>query len=132
MRLKVLSIDDDLGMTELLGLLLRGYGFDVISANTSELGLQLAHNEKPNIITLDLMMPGIDDGWKLCKAIRSFSKVPIIILSALDDATSIATGLAAGADDYLVKPVSGDVLAACIKKFTYDDHPNDNNPTNSA
>lgn len=132
MSLKVLSIDDDPGMTELLALLLRGYGLDFIAANTSELGLQLVRSEKPNVITLDLMMPGINDGWALCKAIRSFSKVPIIILSALDDATSIAAGLAAGADDYLVKPVPGDVLVACINKFTGGGYRNDNESADSA
>jgi DNA-binding response OmpR family regulator len=66
-------------------------GADVISANVSELGLELAHNEKPDVITLELMMPDIN-GWQLCKMIRSFSQVPIIIISALDDPVSISRG----------------------------------------
>jgi DNA-binding response OmpR family regulator len=127
MPLKVLSIDDDPDMTKLLSLLLDGYGLEVISANVGRLGLELAHSEKPDVIVLDLMMPGLNDGWALCKAIRSFSRVPIIILSALDDPASIAAGLDAGADDYLVKPVPGNVLVACIHKFTRDVDVKDDN-----
>ncbi len=120
MSLKVLAIDDDPGMTELLSLLLRGYGMDVIAANASELGLDMVRSENPDIVTLDLMMSDIN-GWHLCKMIRAFSKVPIIIISALDDPASIAKGLEAGADDYLVKPVPSDVLVTSIKKFTGND-----------
>lgn len=126
MLFKVLSIDENPGATELLGLLLRSYGLEVIAANDSEIGLELARNEKPDIITLDLMMPNIN-GWKLCKAIRSFSNVPIIILSALDDPASIARGLDAGADDYLIKPVPGNILIARINKFTRNAHMKDDN-----
>src|SRR5690349_21449035 len=107
--IKILAIDDNPSMTELLGLMLRGYGLDVVSANNSERGLELARSGKPDIVTLDLMMPGIN-GWKLCKMIRSFSNVPIIIISALGDPASRASGLDAGANDYLVKPVSGKIL----------------------
>ena len=117
MPVKVLVIDENPGMTELLDLLLRSYGLEVISTNDSEFGLELARSKKPDIITLDLTIPNIN-GWQLCKAIRSFSPVPIIILSAYDDPASIARGLDAGADDYLVKPVPASMLVACINKFT--------------
>jgi DNA-binding response OmpR family regulator len=127
MPLKVLAIDDDPGMTALLGLLLRGYGMDVISANSSEFGLELARNEKPDIITLDLMLPNIN-GWQLCKMIRSFSKVPILVVSALDDPAGIARALEAGADDYLVKPVPSDLLVKSINKHAGKEQANDNQP----
>lgn len=126
MALKVLSIDENPDMTELLSLLLRSYDLDVISANDSQFGLELARSEKPDIITLDLMMPNINS-WQLCKTIRSFSKVPIIILSALDDRASIARGLDAGADDYLVKPVSGSILIARINQFARNVRTRDDN-----
>lgn len=116
MPTKLLAIDDNPGMTELLRLMLRGYGLDVIPANTSELGLELFHTKKPDIITLDLMMPNVN-GWKLCRTIRSFSNVPIIIVSALGDSASVASGMEAGANDYLVKPISGKMLIECINKF---------------
>lgn len=128
MTLKVLSIDENPGMTELMRLLFESYGFDVISTNDSEFGLELARSEKPDIITLDLMMPNIN-GWQICKTIRSFSNVPIIILSALSNPTSIAAGLDAGADDYLIKPVSGKILIARINQFIHDAHVQDDEST---
>jgi two-component system response regulator MtrA len=117
MPIKVLSIDDDVNMTKLLGILLRGYGIDAISANSSELGIELARHEKPDVITLDLMMPHIS-GWKLCNIIRSFSKTPIIVISAMNDPVGVAAVLEAGANDYIVKPVKGNRLVASINKFT--------------
>jgi DNA-binding response OmpR family regulator len=118
MPVKVLSIDDDVNMTNLLGILLHDYGMDVISANSSEDGLELVRREKPDVITLDLIMPGIS-GWKLCSMIRSFSKTPIIIITAVNDPVSIAAGLAAGANDYIVKPVMRNQLVASINKFIF-------------
>lgn len=118
MPIKVLSIDDDVNMTKLLGILLRGYGMDTLSANSSELGLELARSEKPDVITVDLMMPNIS-GWKLCNMIRSFSKTPIIIITAVNDPVSIAAGLAAGANDYIVKPIRGNRLVTSIDKVVH-------------
>jgi DNA-binding response OmpR family regulator len=117
MALKALIVDDDPAMIELLSLLLRSYGLDVISASDGQQGLQLARDEKVDIIMLDLMMPGTD-GWQVCKTIRSFSKVPIIVLSALDDPAIISSALDAGADDYMVKPVPSSVLIAHINNLT--------------
>jgi DNA-binding response OmpR family regulator len=117
MALKALIVDDDPAMIELLSLLLRSYGLEVISANEGQQGLELARDEKLDIIMLDLMMPGTD-GWQVCKTIRSFSKVPIIVLSALDDPAIISSALDAGADDYMVKPVPSSVLIAHINNLT--------------
>ena len=121
MPLKVLTIDDDPAMTELIGLLLRSFGLEVISANDGDEGLKLARKEEPDLIMLDLTMPGVD-GWIVCKTIRSFSKVPVIILSALDDPAIISSALDAGADDYMVKPVPSSVLMAHINNLTRRAH----------
>src|SRR5258706_1410982 len=128
MPLKVLTIDDDTAMTELIGLLLRSYGLEVISANDGEKGLQLARSEKPDLIMLDLTMPGVD-GWQGCKTIRTFSKVPVIVLSARDEPTTISSALDAGADDYMVKPVPSSVLIAHINNLTRRAHVENNKST---
>jgi two-component system KDP operon response regulator KdpE len=70
----------------------------------------------PDVIILDLMMPEMD-GWQICKAVREFSQVPIIILSALNDPSMIASVLDAGADDYLTKPTPSRVLIAHINRL---------------
>jgi len=111
MALKVLTIDDDPALTELLTLLLRSRGHDAYKANTGEEGVKLIHELTPDVVILDLMMPGMD-GWQVCAEVRSFSKVPILILSALDSPGMVASALDAGADDYLVKPVPSGVLLA--------------------
>jgi two-component system response regulator MtrA len=128
MPLKILTIDDDPAITDLIGLLLRSYGLDVIVANDGEHGLELARTENPDLIMLDLTMPGMD-GWQICKIIRKDSKVPIIILSALDDPGVISTVLDAGADDYMVKPVPSSVLIAHINNLTRRAHVENNAST---
>ena len=117
MTLKALIIDDDTSMAELVGLLLRSHGINVISCNDGTQGLDLARTEKPDIIILDLMMPGID-GWEVCRTLRTFTSTPIAILSALDDPAIISTALDAGADDYMVKPIPSSVLIAHINTLT--------------
>ncbi len=117
MNLKVLAIDDDHAMTELLTLLLKTHGFNVMTANTGEDGVSIALKESPDVIILDLMMPGMD-GWQVCNQIRKFSSVPILVFSALDSPGMVASALDAGADDYLVKPVPSGVLIAHLNKLT--------------
>jgi DNA-binding response OmpR family regulator len=116
MSIKILMIDDDPAMTELIGLLLLSHGLEVVSCNDSERGIQMVKSESPDIILLDLMMPG-NDGWQVCKAIRTFTNTPIAILSAIDDPAVISSALDAGADDYLVKPTPGGVLVAHINNL---------------
>lgn len=111
MAIKVLIIDDDNAMTDLLGLLLQSYNLEVLTANDSQQGLDMVKTENPDIILLDLMMPG-KTGWDVCREIRAFSKVPIAVLSAIDDPVMVASALDAGADDYMVKPIpSGELLS---------------------
>jgi len=114
--MKVLSIDDDVAMTELTAMLLRTHGFDVITANIARDAIQIVREQHPQAVILDLMMPDMD-GRQVCKAIREFSNVPIIILSALNDPETVASALDSGADDYLVKPVPSQVLAAHLNRL---------------
>jgi DNA-binding response OmpR family regulator len=116
MSIKVLSIDDDPSMTELLILLLRTRGLEVITANSGEEGIQKVRELNPDVVVLDLMMAEVD-GWKVCSTVRKFSKVPILILSALDTPGMVASALDAGADDYLIKPVPSSVLVAHLQNL---------------
>ncbi|HRQ22662.1 MAG TPA: response regulator [Anaerolineales bacterium] len=117
MTTRILVIDDDTAITELMGMLLKTHGFDVVTANSGADGIELARETNPHIILLDLMMPDVD-GWQVCKEIRQFSNVPILILSAINDPRMVASVLDAGADDFLVKPVPSGVLVANIRKMT--------------
>ena len=116
MSIKVLVIDDDPAITELLSMLLKTHAFEVITSNSGIEGVQLAKDKLPNVILLDLMMPDMD-GWEVCKNIRNFSNIPILILSALNDPRLVASVLDAGADDFLVKPVPSSILVAHLRKM---------------
>lgn len=116
MATTILAVDDDVAITELLAALLRTHGFDVLTANNGEDGIRLIRERNPHIVILDLMMPGMD-GWQVCKTVRTFTSVPILVLSALDDPSMVANALDAGADDYLVKPVPSAILIAHVNKL---------------
>lgn len=116
MPTNILVIDDDIAITELMSMLLKTHGFDVITTNTGAEGINLAKTKNPGVVLLDLMMPDVD-GWQVCKAIRKFNNVPILILSAINDPRMVASVLDAGADDFLVKPVPSGVLVAHIRKM---------------
>jgi two-component system KDP operon response regulator KdpE len=113
---KVLVIDDDKEMTELLKVILEPDTFDVIAANSGQEGIPLIQEQNPDVVVLDLMMPDMD-GWQVCKEIRSFSQVPILVLSAISKPGMVARALDEGADDFLLKPMPGGVLTAHIKKL---------------
>ena len=117
MTIKLLVIDDDTAVTDLLSLLLKSQGFEVFATNNSADGLNMVRELSPNLVILDLMMPEMD-GWEVCRSVRQFSQVPIIILSALNDPSMIASVLDAGADDYLTKPTPSRVLVAQINRLT--------------
>jgi two-component system KDP operon response regulator KdpE len=114
--MKILVIDDDPAMTDLLKLLLEPASTAVLTTNSGPEGILLARTERPDVIILDLMMPDMS-GWQVSKAVREFSKVPILILSALDSPGLVAAALDAGADDYLIKPVPSNVLVAHINNL---------------
>lgn len=116
MALKVLTIDDDSSMTNLLASLLHSHGMEVINANNGARGIEMARTEKPDLIILDLILPGAV-GWEVCKKLRTFTNAPIAVLSALDDPELISTALDAGADDYMTKPIASRVLIAHIQNL---------------
>jgi DNA-binding response OmpR family regulator len=117
MPLKILTIDDDTMITGFFTALLTIYGMQVLVANDGATGVQLARTESPDIVLLDLMMP-IMDGLEVCQAIRSFSRVPIIVVSAVGDQAKISGVLSAGVNAFMEKPVIIKDLIAKIKEFT--------------
>ena len=116
MPIKILAIDDDTAMTELLTVLLESRDFEITTANSGKEGISLIKQINPDIILLDLMMPEMD-GWETCKKIRDFSNTPIVVLSALNNPDMVASALDAGADDYLIKPVPSSLLQAHIRNL---------------
>ena len=100
---KILVVDDDKNICELLNLYLKKEGYEVIFAYDGSEAVTKAKNENPNLIVLDVMMPVIN-GWEACKLLRQFTQVPIIMLTALDTTENKVQGLNIGADDYIVKP----------------------------
>ncbi|HUN07627.1 MAG TPA: response regulator transcription factor [Aggregatilineales bacterium] len=110
----ILLIDDERKLTDPLRASFERAGYQVTVANEGHSGLSLALVEKPDVIVLDVMMPGLD-GWQVCQAIRAHCATPIIMLTALDDSTDRIKGLELGADDYLVKPFSYKELEAHVR-----------------
>ncbi len=119
--MNILVIDDDPAMTELLKILLQATSAHIIAAHSGVEGIALTRQLKPEIVVLDLMMPEMD-GWQVCTSIREFSEVPILVLSALDHPGMVAAALDAGADDYLIKPVSSGMLIAHLQNLLKRTH----------
>lgn len=110
----ILLIDDERKLTDPLRSSFERGGYTVSVANDGHTGLSMAMIENPDVIVLDVMMPGLN-GWQVCEAIRQHQTVPIIMLTALDDSMDRIKGLELGADDYLVKPFSYKELEAHVK-----------------
>lgn len=100
---KILVIDDDKNICEILKIYLQNENFEVYFAYDGSRGVNLAKECKPDLILLDIMLP-IISGWEVCKLLRQFIKVPIIMLTAMDTIENKIEGLNIGADDYVVKP----------------------------
>ena len=100
---KILVVDDDKNICELLNIYLQNEGYEVVFAYDGSAAINSAKKENPDLIILDVMMPVIN-GWEACKLIRQFTNVPIIMLTALDTLENKVQGLSIGADDYIVKP----------------------------
>jgi len=111
---KVLMVDDDKKTVELVKLYLNRDGYKVLTAYDGIEALRLARESRPDLIVLDLMLPGLD-GLKVCRTLRDESDVPIIMLTARTTAQDKLTGLELGADDYVTKPFSPRELAARIR-----------------
>ncbi|WP_031546311.1 response regulator transcription factor [Salinicoccus luteus] len=108
---KVLLVDDEERMLELLSLYLSPYGYNCKKALGAKEGLEYIGQERFDIVLLDIMMPDID-GWQVCREIREHSDVPIIMVTAREQKTDIVKGLKLGADDYITKPFDEEELTA--------------------
>lgn len=110
---KILIVDDDTNICELLRLYIEKDGFDTAIANNGTQALKLFEQEKPDLIMLDIMLPELD-GWQVCREIRKTSQVPIIMLTAKGEVFDKVLGLELGADDYVVKPFEAKEVVARI------------------
>ncbi len=111
---KVLIVDDDINICELLRLYLEKDGFDTVIANDGEAAIVKFNLEEPDLILLDVMMPKLD-GWQVCRTIRKSSQVPIIMLTAKGETFDKILGLDLGADDYVTKPFDSKEVVARVK-----------------
>lgn len=116
MKKHILVVDDEIGAQTLIGIMLERGGFSVTKAEDAQSALEVLEQTNPDLIILDVMMPGMD-GIDLCRAIRDrgFDSTPILILSARSDAESIMRGMEAGASDYLPKPILHHDLVAKVR-----------------
>src|SRR4051794_25207366 len=110
----ILLVDDEQHIIDLAQMYLEQDGFQVTSATDGMVALERILNEKPSLVVLDLMLPGLD-GWEVCRRVRAQSDVPIIMLTARGDDIDKIVGLELGADDYLTKPFNPRELTARVK-----------------
>ncbi|OON99868.1 MAG: DNA-binding response regulator [Epulopiscium sp. Nele67-Bin004] len=113
-KAKVLIVDDDQNISELIELYLQKEGYDTTQAFTGREGVELFSTYAPDLVLLDIMLPEMD-GYDVCKEIRKMSKAPIIMLTAKGDVFDRVLGLELGADDYLIKPFDPRELIARVK-----------------
>lgn len=111
---KVLIIEDDKQISHFLGTVLSANNFDVITADTGEYGCAVISSHCPDIVILDLGLPGMD-GWEVIDSVRKWSSMPIIVLSARNSEADKVAALEKGADDYITKPFGTNELIARIK-----------------
>ena len=113
MKETILIIDDDAALAKIVQINLEREGYRTVVASSGVEGLQKAYSNQPNLVILDIMMPGMD-GWVTCRRLREISDVPIIMLTARGMEADVVKGLELGADDYIVKPFGTKVLLARI------------------
>lgn len=111
---KILVVDDDINICELLRLYIEKEGYEVVIANDGGQAVTKFKTEKPNLVMLDIMLPVLD-GWQVCREIRKTSQCPIIMLTAKGEVFDKVLGLELGADDYVVKPFETKEIVARIK-----------------
>jgi two-component system response regulator MtrA len=114
MKGRVLVVDDDVALAEMLGIVLRGEGIEPFFVFDGDKALAAFRETKPDLVLLDLMLPGTD-GIDVCRQIRAESGVPIVMLTAKSDTVDIVVGLESGADDYVVKPFKPKELVARVR-----------------
>ena len=111
---KILIVDDDSNICNLLRIYLEKEGFEILTAGDGEKALELFESTRPDLILLDIMLPKLD-GWQVCREIRKTSGCPIIMLTAKDDTFDKVLGLELGADDYIVKPFETKEVVARVR-----------------
>src|SRR3990172_3573921 len=111
---RVLVVDDESKIADIVRLYLEREGYKVVVCGDGKVALELFSREPPDLVVLDLMLPGLD-GLEVCKRIRQESRVPVVMLTARDDEVDKILGLELGADDYLTKPFSPRELVARVR-----------------
>lgn len=111
---RILVVDDDPALAEMLGIVLRGEGWEPAFVTDGDAAMGAFRRERPDVVLLDLMLPGTD-GLEVCRQIRAESGVPIIMLTAKGDTTDVVRGLERGADDYVIKPFKPRELVARVQ-----------------
>ena len=114
MTSRILVVDDDVALAEMIGIVLRTEGFEPLFCADGTVAVDVWREERPDLVLLDLMLPGMD-GIEICTLIRAESGVPIIMLTARTDTADVVRGLESGADDYIVKPFNPKELVARIR-----------------
>lgn len=114
MKPRLLLVDDDPSISEMLTILLQAEGYDTITATNGLDAVHTARTEDPDLILLDIMLPGMN-GIDVCREIRTFSSVPIIMLTARTDTVDVVLALETGADDYVHKPFTPKELVARVR-----------------
>jgi two-component system phosphate regulon response regulator PhoB len=115
----ILVVDDEEDIRELVELNLSREGYQILPSDTGERALELVRSRKPDLVVLDLMLPGVD-GLEVCKRLKAdpdTRHIPVIMLTAKGEEADIVAGLELGADDYVTKPFSGKVLAARVRRL---------------
>ena len=114
MKNKILLIDDDPTLLDLLSQYLQDADYQVFTASNGASGLKLAYNERPDLVLLDVMMPGMD-GWEICARLRELTQVPIVMVTAKSSEADKLRGFRLGVDDYITKPFSFAELVARVQ-----------------
>lgn len=114
MTSRILVVDDDTALAEMIGIVLRTEGFDPVFCEDGSQAIEIFRASKPDLVLLDLMLPGLD-GIEVCSLIRAESGTPVIMLTAKSDTADVVKGLESGADDYMVKPFNPKELVARIR-----------------
>lgn len=121
-KTRLLIIDDDVQLLDLLSVHLEEHGYGVITATEARQGLRRFYEDRPDMVILDAMMPGMD-GWSMCERIRDMADVPIIVLTALREDDAKLRGLLLSVDDYVVKPVEPPELTARVESVLRQTQP---------